>query len=111
MTRGAAVDPGALRHELLLQQATRAPDGLGGFAETWVTIATVFARIEPLRVSQAFTAAQEIETATHAITIRQRADIASGMRFAKGARRFRIITVRDPQETGRFIICTTEELP
>lgn len=103
-------DPGALRHELALQQMFAAPDGLGGFAETWTTIATLFARIEPLGARQAFIGAQEIESATHAITIRHRPGVASGMRFLKAARVFRIITVRDPDETGRFLICMTEEL-
>ena len=38
------IDPGALRSELALQVNTPAPDGLGGHAESWAEIATVFAQ-------------------------------------------------------------------
>ena len=42
------LDPGSLRSELALQANTPVPDGLGGHAESWAEIATVFARIEPV---------------------------------------------------------------
>ena len=107
--RGAAIDPGRLRHPLALQQATATPDGAGGFAESWTTVATVFGRIEPLRADSFSRADQIMEEVTHRITIRHRANVSAGMRFSAGGRVFEIVTVHDPDETGRFLECRTRE--
>lgn len=52
---------------------------------------------------------QMLETVTHRITIRRREGIRSGMRLVKGTRVFAIVTVHDPDETGRYLICRTRE--
>ena len=39
--------PGDLRHRVTFHTSTVAPDGVGGGARTLVTVATVWARIEP----------------------------------------------------------------
>jgi len=103
------LDPGLLRVELALQEASLTSDGMGGHTETWTTIATVFARIEPVGARSAFGADQTIETVTHRITIRRREDIRSGMRFVKYGRIFEIATVHDPDETGRYLVCNAKE--
>ena len=46
------VDPGALRSELALEVSKPEPDGLGGHSESWVEVATVFGRIEPVNGGQ-----------------------------------------------------------
>jgi SPP1 family predicted phage head-tail adaptor len=103
------IDPGALRSELSLQAATAVPDGLGGFDEDWVEAATVLARIEPLAASSRFGADQTLETLTHRITLRHRQDVRSGMRFSGAGRMFDIVTVHDPDETGRYLVCRVRE--
>ncbi len=103
------VDPGALRSELSLQAATPTPDGLGGFSETWGEVATVFGQVEPVSVSSAFGPDQTIETVTHRVTIRWRADVASGMRLERQGRIFDIVTVHDPDDSGRYLVCRTRE--
>lgn len=102
-------DPGRLRTPLLLEQVALTPDGQGGHAETWNVVATVFARLRPARVSGVFGADQTLETVTHDITLRARDDLASGMRFRDGTRHFVIITVHDPDESGRYLVCATRE--
>ena len=104
------MDPGTLRTEFRLEQVTQTPDGLGGKTETWAEIAVVFARLEPLSVSQNYRGDQDVESATHRITIRMRTGMKSGMRFKLGTRLFRIVTVTDPDETGRYLNCYCEEL-
>jgi len=104
------VDPGFLRVELALQTATLTPDGLGGHTENWAEIATVFGRIEPVSARAVFGAAQTLETVTHRITMRWRAGVTSGMRFARAARIFEIVTVHDPDETGRYLVCRAREI-
>lgn len=103
------LDPGRLRTELALQQASLAADGMGGHTETWMTLATVFARIEPVSARSAFGADQANETVTHRITIRRRDDVRSGMRFTAPGRVFEITTVHDPDENGRYLVCGARE--
>jgi SPP1 family predicted phage head-tail adaptor len=103
------IDPGALRTEFSLQGATAIPDGLGGFGEEWTEVATVFARIEPLSAESRFGAGQMLETATHRITLRHRQGVLSGMRFCRAGRAFDIVTVHDPDESGRYLVCRAQE--
>ena len=104
------LDPGMLRHRIRIEALTDAPDGAGGFKENWQETAECFAQVEPLSVKQNFTADQADERATHRITIRYRQDVQSGQRFVFDSRSFRIVTVHDPDETKRYLICRTEEI-
>ncbi len=110
MTAKIFYDPGALSHELALEQCIPVPDGLGGHAEDWVEIATLFGRLVSVSAASVFGAAQTIETTTHRVTIRHRADVLAGMRFAYDTRVFEIATVRDPDESGRYLVCATREV-
>ena len=103
------IDPGRLRSELALEQSQQTADGLGGFSETWVEIATLFAQIEPITARDVFGADQTLETVTHRVTVRWRTDLKSGMRFTKPGRSFDILTVHDPDDTGRYLICRVKE--
>lgn len=103
------VDPGALRHELALEAASLAPDGAGGHTESWSEVATLFARVEPVSATSRFGADQTLESVTHRVTVRYRADLKSGMRFRRLSRIFEIMTVHDPDETGRYLVCRTRE--
>ena len=103
------VEPGALRCELSLQACTMVPDGIGGFSEEWTEAATVFGRIEPVAADSRFGADQTLETVTHRIVLRRREGLASGMRFVKSGRVFDILTVHDPDESGRYFVCRVRE--
>ena len=104
------IEPGALRTELSLQAATAVSDGLGGFDEEWSEVATVFGRIEPISADSPFGADQTLETVTHRIILRHRQDVRSGMRFCRADRTFEIVTVYDPDETGRYLVCRAREV-
>ena len=103
------LDPGSLRSELALQANTPVPDGMGGHTENWNEIATVFARIEPVSATSVFGPGQTVEAVTHRITIRWRNGVAAGMRFARQGRNFDIVTVHDPDDTGRYLVCRARE--
>lgn len=106
------VDPGALRCRLTLQSLVPVPDGIGGFAAAWSTVAAVFALVEPVAAASRFGAGQELETVTHRITLRRREGVEPGMRFIDGGGRiFGIVTVHDPDEGGRYLACRTRETP
>lgn len=104
------IEPGSLRTEVALETCTPQPDGLGGFSEVWTETATLFAKIEPVSAASVFGADQTLETTTHRITMRHRAGVASGMRLTKQERIFEIVTVHDPDESGRYLVCKVKEV-
>lgn len=103
------IDPGAFRSELVLERCVTGQDSSGGLTESWVEYAAVMARVEPVTATSVFGADQTLESVTHRVTLRWRENIASGMRFTKGARRFTIVTVHDPDERGRYLVCRVRE--
>lgn len=103
------IDPGALRSEFALEDCVTTPDGFGGHTESWVEVATLFARIEPIIVQSMFGADQTLETATHRVTLRWREGVKSGMRFRRNERVLDIVTVHDPDETQRYLVCRAKE--
>jgi SPP1 family predicted phage head-tail adaptor len=46
---------------------------------------------------------------THRIWIRHAAGVVAGKQFRKGARVFDIVTVHDPDETARYLVCRVKE--
>ena len=110
MKRALAIDPGRFRTELVLERVDDVSDGMGGEIENWSAVARVFAHIEPVSAKSVFGAGQTLETVTHLVTLRQDEDVKSGMRFTKGARMFDILTVYDPDETGRYFQCESREI-
>lgn len=104
------IDPGALSARLVLERPVETPDGQGGVAVNFEAHATLCARIEPV-VAKADEAAGALQVAvTHRIWLRRRGDLAGGMRLRKGARIFVLRAFRDPDETGRYLVCDCEEI-
>lgn len=103
------IDPGRMRTEVSLEAATAVPDEAGGYDESWTEVAVLFAQVEPVGASARFAAAQMLEDVSHRITMRHRAGVVAGMRFRKGTRLFMIVTVHDPDETGRYLVCLVRE--
>lgn len=103
------IDPGAFRSQMSLQRAMAVPDGAGGHAQEWEEIAVLFALIEPAGAATRFGAGRQHPTVTHRITFRFREDAGSGMRLVKQARIFSIVDLRDPDETGRYLVCRARE--
>ncbi|QKV18633.1 phage head closure protein [Oricola thermophila] len=106
--RGKHFDPGRLRHEMRLQRATRVPDALGGHAETWETVATLWARLEPAAGVVSRADGEEAEI-THRVVLRADARVKRGMRLVEDGRILAIRAVRDLDETGRYLLCLTRE--
>lgn len=94
-----------LRHRLGLEIAATGPGG----DTVWTAVATVWAALEPLGLGEREAAGHLTGVATHRIALRRRAGLDSRHRFVKGSRRFRILAVRDPDETGRHLVCLVEE--
>jgi len=107
--RALTMSPGEMSHELVLESATAATDGYGGTMRSWGAVATLFARMEPQSARRTLNTGQVVRTVTHRMTVRQGVAVESGMRFRKGDRIFDILTVCDPDETGRYLFCETSE--
>lgn len=103
------IDPGRFRSELALEACAPIEDGIGGYAESWTETATLFGMIEPVSAGSMFGAGQSLETVTHRVTIRHRSGVESGMRLRKQDRLFEIVTVHDPDDSGRYLICRVKE--
>ena len=102
-------DPGRLRHRLVLEAPVEADDGAGGVARSYQTAATVWAAIVPVALSEQVAAEALGARLTHRIVIRTGIDVTTRHRFTLGARTFRIVGIRDPDEAGRFREILAEE--
>lgn len=71
------MESGKLKHRIELQSPTVGQDTSGEHVETFTTMATVKASIEPLSVREQFMAAQEHASATHRIRFRRRQALAA----------------------------------
>ena len=112
MSGVAAFDPGWLRHRVTLESAAGAPDGAGGAAITWDTVATLWSRVDPVSAGERIVAGHLSGVVTHQLVFRWRDDIAGGMRVRFRGRTFRLLAVHDPDETRRYVVArASEEAP
>ncbi|MFA7415239.1 MAG: phage head closure protein [Rhizobium sp.] len=105
----ADFDPGEMTARLTLQAPADLPDGQGGATAGFSDVTALWARIVPLAAVAEERAGADAVTVTHNVWVRHRADLAAGMRLMKGGRVFAVSTVRDPDETGRYLICQCTE--
>lgn len=103
------LDPGRMTARLELEVRVETPDGQGGATEDWGFLRSLWAAIEPVSDTSYERASAEGAMASHRIWLASRGDIAAAMRFRKDERLFEILSVRDPDETGRFIVCRCRE--
>jgi SPP1 family predicted phage head-tail adaptor len=105
-------DPGWLAHRVTIESAAGASDGAGGETVVWDTLATLWARIEPIGAGEKIVAGHLSGVVTHFVTLRWRDDIVGGMRIAYRGRTFRILAVDDPDESRRYLVAkASEEAP
>lgn len=103
------IDPGRFRAPLALDVPDLEPDGAGGLTGGWTETASFYGRVEPVAAGPRFAGDQFLEDTTHRITIRHRADVKAGMRLRKAGRHFAILSVHDPDESGRYLVCLARE--
>ncbi len=85
-----------------------ADDG-GGFTESWVAVATIFADLSPISGGERVEADRLTGSVTHEVVLRYRAGVSPAMRFREGTRIFQIIAVIDVEEQHRWLQCSCEE--
>lgn len=109
MVATVILDPGQMSARLDLEMRNDAGDGQGGIVPGFAPVTPLWARIEPVSVSEEERVDAEMFMVTHRIWIRFREDIAAGMRFRKGARSFTVRALHDPDETRRYLVCRCTE--
>lgn len=103
------IDAGKLRTELRVESAVTMEDGAGGHSQTWEEWAVLFGQVEPMTANSYFGAGQDHESVTHRVIVRFREGLQSGMRFVTNGRCLSIVTVRDLDERGRYLLCQVRE--
>jgi SPP1 family predicted phage head-tail adaptor len=91
-----------LRHRLLLERPT------GGPLE-WVTVAQVWASIEPISGTESVSADRLAPRTLHQLRMRYRRGVTPDMRFRLGTRNFHIVSVINEGERARYLVCRVEE--
>jgi SPP1 family predicted phage head-tail adaptor len=106
------VRAGELRHLITLQTpSTAAPDGDGGFTNTWTDLATVWASIVPAtaRDLERVVAGTVQSSATHLVTIRYLAGVTTKTRVVFGSRLLSVTGVQNTDERNISLVLVCQE--
>jgi SPP1 family predicted phage head-tail adaptor len=103
MRRCCDYHAGMLRHRITVQAAVPTPDDMGGYAETWATVATMPARVTPVSGGETYYGQRVEAHVTHTITTRYMALIKPPCRIIFEGRIFAISAVIDIEERHRWL--------
>ncbi|SMD10835.1 phage head closure protein [Rhizobium sp. RU36D] len=103
------IDAGAMTARLSLERPVTASDGQGGAGISYEAVADLWVRVEPVSVTLEERAGGEVFSISHRVWLNFRRDIEAGMRFRRGIRRLVVKSWRDPDETGRYLVCDCVE--
>lgn len=92
---------GRLRHRVELQRLVEDRNELNEVVQTWQTLDTVWARIEPLQGREFVEAQRNEARLSHRITIRAYTGLTVRDQVKYGTRTFGIVSVGDVEEVGR----------
>ncbi len=99
---------GEMRHRVTIEQNDGSADGGGGMADSWTTVATVWARVEQFQSSPRAHAGRAAENFSMRATIRHRTDVSAGMRLTHENQIYRIRAASDPEQRKRFLVLSCE---
>lgn len=94
--------PARMNQRVSIQAVTQTSDGQGGFSESWATIGTVWALIEPANGYEKMQAMQQSSPISHKITIRFYRGLTTKHRLLFGERIFAIKEVLNVNESSQF---------
>lgn len=88
-----ALNPGALRHLVTIQQNTQTHDASGGLVDSWSTYYQVRAAVSTTGGREFYRARQTNSELTHEVTIYRLEGVEPKMRLLWGTRVFEIVAV------------------
>lgn len=94
------LDPGKLRHRIVIEQRTSTQDTFGDITESWSTFATVWAAIEPLSVRDFIASAQVQAGVTARVTIRALTGLLPSMRINYRSKIYNIAGILPDKDSG-----------
>ena len=103
------LDPGLLRRRARLEIGDPVPDGAGGAETVWRELRELSVHVEPVSIAARERFDREEATVTHRVICRAVPEVVRGRSFLLGTRRLTVVSVYDPDETGRYLLCRCEE--
>lgn len=100
---------GKLRNTILVERATKSPDGGGGSTNVWETVATIRACIKPISGGERFQAMRLEADTTHRIFIRYRTDLLTSDRINYNGRLFQIRALINLEEQNKWFEIYADE--
>ncbi|MFT7595414.1 MAG: head-tail adaptor [Paracoccaceae bacterium] len=103
-----------LNRRLALEAPVRAPDGAGGFSESWAVLGEVWAEVSARTGRERAVAGGPVSAVGYRIVVRSAPVGAASrplpeQRFREGARLFIIQAVADRDPVGRYLTCFADE--
>lgn len=103
---------GQMNRLITIRSSLRADDGMGGYTETPVDVADIWAAVEPLEGREQIHAMQTGMRRPHRMEIRYREDVTGMTQIYYGGRTFDVKSVVDPEERHVVLeILVDEVLP
>lgn len=112
------INPGNLRHPVILEKLNKTPDGAGGTVGTWVKVKDVWADIQPMGGSATWIAKVDKAIISHRVVMRYQGDLhaygartdelSRSLRILFGIRVFTILAVIDRGEYDE-LLCNEEQ--
>ncbi|MDG9705547.1 phage head closure protein [Streptomyces sp. DH37] len=84
-------------------RATRTPDGMGGWEETWAQTGTVRARLSQPSARERVTADQSQSHLTHVVYLDPGADVRRGDELRQPGRVLDVLAVFEPSVPGTYL--------
>jgi head-tail adaptor len=113
LRRYSGPSAGQLNTRVALQSKAQTATGGAagtGMAEAYTTLGKAWCALEQLRGGRYVAGKQTEEVATHRITMRYRDDFTLWRYLLSGTRRFRVLSVGDPDDGHQWLEVLAEEL-
>ncbi len=95
--------PGKMKHKVSLQQVSQVTDSQGGYTESWATIATLWASIEPAKGYEKYQAMRIDTPVSHKVMLRYNSAVTTAKRLLYGSRVFEIKECINVDEANAFL--------
>jgi SPP1 family predicted phage head-tail adaptor len=99
---------GQLRHRVTFKRKVATQNTFSEEVPTWVTVATVWAAVEPLSGRELVSQQRTESLLTHRIRIRRRTDLDPTMRVHEGAHVYQVDSILDANKPGEMVLMCTE---
>jgi SPP1 family predicted phage head-tail adaptor len=102
------MQPGEMDQRVRIERKADVADGMGGFTSGWTTVATVWAKVEPVSGRERDMAAQTEAPRNYRITIRRRADLLDSDRLVWSRRTLNIRFIADAGGRQAYLLLDAE---